>query len=149
MSDSTLVALALSHCSGKSFAWWVSVSDGSCCAAFSGTWSPRSLCCCFAGLRPGMDGACSGQSSVSWGPPTQAGRAQGTGADVYLHAISSSAAWTPASDKSICPLSVSLQGKFESSVQHRQPVNFACFFLLMEKMALPSSSTKGQPYSPN
>lgn len=46
-------------------------------------------------------------------PGTDPGQeAQGTGANVSLHAISSSAAWTPASDKSICPFSVSLHDNF-------------------------------------
>lgn len=64
--------------------------------------------------------------------PADRPRLAGLGADVCLHAVSSSAEWTPASDKSVCPLSVSLRGNFASSAQRRQCVNFASCVLLMK-----------------
>lgn len=143
-SHSTPVALALCHCSGMTLSRWVPVSEGRFCAVFSGMWAPWSLCCCLAVLRMWRRwGARLDDSSVSWEPLTQASRAQDRGAEVCLHAISSSDAWNPASDKSICSLSVSLHSNFATSATCK-----LCLLLFThesrEKIALPPSSTKGQ-----
>lgn len=103
--------------------WGVSASTGSCSAAFSGmwgSWGPLTRLCIteewhrwstlvsprgFWGLTQGSRGRCLPSGSFS-----------------------SSAAGTPASDKSICPLSISWQDNFAASGQHRWCVNFACCF---------------------
>lgn len=88
------------------------------CEYFESPWQD------FAALRNGTEGAHLGHSGRSGNWP----RTVGLGADVCLHAVSSSAAGTPASDKSICLLSLSWQDNFAASGQHRWCVNFACCF---------------------